>query len=619
MSNQALISAAILNAYWDKKHNDTLDLLIPFLKCTIAQITSPNEKINMDLVAAHFREEYGYTNIPIAVLQMMLKRLSPDSIRRDHGEYYLVNSFNTEVDEFIKKQTLYKSHIEIVINALKDHLANRLNNNELTFSYTSDLLYSFFQQNGLIVDKDPDLLLGIKQKDGRVDYEISRFILAEHDKDSIIFTYLVEMVRGFFMSTAISYQAPNAPTIGGKLKNFSCYIDTRIIIDALGLHLKQAKECAIEFLSMLKSSGSSLYCFTHNYQEIVDVISAYKYCKQYPSNYNAPNTLELFDEMNFTINDIDSYLSLLKQRVQGLGIKIVDTPSYEESLNQEALIDETGLEEILIDQIRYKGRNEKKAAQNDVNSVAAIMRLRNGSKPVELEKAKYIFVSSNIRYCNTASKFLNQNIGECIPAVMSEAYISAVLWLKNYDSHQNYPKHRLIENALASIEPNSQFLNSFYGAIEKLQAGGSITDEEAAIIRTDLFCKRQIMEDSQGDPSRIRDDTIIDLRDRLKEQYIGEERNATKLQYEAYIKEKGERLKAVKKALDEIQKIGSETHDLVFSKWRNISFVILGLLLIVSIACIVISIIGNTSFGLAAAIVSGLFELYGFFDCKRQI
>ena len=82
------------------------------------------------------------------------------------------------------------------------------------------------------------------------------------------------------------------------MRTLSCYLDTRLIINALGLHLPQeTKTCATEFLEMLRNSGVKLFCFQHNYEEIYNVLCAYKKNISNGINKKSNNTLETFGRL----------------------------------------------------------------------------------------------------------------------------------------------------------------------------------------------------------------------------------------------------------------------------------------------------------------------------------
>ena len=82
MNNNALISAGVLNTYWSQNRQDTLDLLMPFLKYSISSVNSLGNIIDIEKTVGFFKQEYGYENIPLNVVYVMLNRLSPRYLQK---------------------------------------------------------------------------------------------------------------------------------------------------------------------------------------------------------------------------------------------------------------------------------------------------------------------------------------------------------------------------------------------------------------------------------------------------------------------------------------------------------------------------------------------------------
>jgi hypothetical protein len=618
MDNNILISAGILHTYWKQNKRDTLDLLLPFLKCSIAETTKQDDEIKVDALARCFSEVYGYSNVPINVIYVMLKRLSPTVITKKNNKYYFTGNIDKEVAEFYRKKTANKENIEKVIKELSVHLTESFKNRKFTSDDIGNCLYSFFARNGLCLARTIDNLIGLKQKDNPIDYEIARFIMKEYESKSVIFDYIYNMVQGFFVSTAV-YLPQTSTSLQAKLHGVSCYIDTRIIINALGMHLpNQVKEGAIEFLEMLKKAGASLYCFQHNYDEIISVLLAYKGSLQ-NTYYYSSNTLEAFDEMSYSPDDVDVFITRLPKLIEDLGIKIVDAPSYDNSYNDDAYIDFEGLVEKLKQNISYNQKSKDNAAYIDAISAASIMLLRNGYNPKELEKSKCIFISSNNRYCDIVEKFLNPNQNNIVPVAYSEINLAALLWLRNYSAHKDYPKNKLIENAMLILDiPSTQFLNDFLYNIDILQSQGDITPDEAAILRMDSYTRKAMLKETRGDSSCITKDSVLAIMDRLKNKYLAENEAKSNINYEKYIEEKRKHDLAIKKASDEVRKIGNTVFEKEKKKWRklvNIAFVVLGIIIVI---CLISSISTENVWTSIISVILLIVEFASIYDFYKS-
>lgn len=613
MNNNILISAGILRTYWEHSHRDTLDLIMPFLKCSIYKTTCQGEEIQIDVLTNYFREEYGYNDIPFNVICLMLKRLSPSIVTVKNKKYYFTGNIDNEVADFEKKKITNKEHREKVIEALQTHLSMAFPRENFTAEFTGELLYTFFSNNGLCLVKNTENLIGLRQKDNKKEYEIARFIMNEYRSESTVFDYIYAMVQGFFVSTAI-YIPQASTSLQARLKGVSCYIDTRIIINALGMHLPaQVQKSATEFLQMLKDGGAKLFCFRHNYDEIESVLKAYRWSLLH-ANHPSANTLEAFDAQGYSAKNVDEYLLRLTKRIEALGITIVDTPEYDNSYKASAYIDVKQLEETFRaeNDNNYRTAN---AVQADAQSVAAIMLLRNGEQPLELEKAKHIFITSSNRYCSIVERFLNPQNHNTVPVAYSEMNLSALLWLRNYSAHKDYPKNKLIENAMMTLDvPSGQFLNDLFKNIDILQEQGELTQDEAAILRVDSFIRKSLLHETKGDSSELTDDSLLAAKERLKNRYLGEEKEATQLNYDKYIDQKRKHDEALRNAAEEVLRVGDEKSESTKKKLTAVAQAGLVIFAIVFGICSAVGFVLGTWEQIAVSLILLAVDVWGFID-----
>lgn len=201
-NSNILISVAVLQKYWENGNKDTLDLLMPFIKTTISKTVKLNEQIDVELLSMKFKEDYGYESMPINVLYSMLKRLSPEYLTIKNKQYYLTSSLDDDVIKFEKRKKESMEHFETVIHSLKNYLNEVLTKLNLSDNDVSRHLYNFFVQHGLCFTKNIDDLIAITKKNNKIAYEIAEFIYNEYTKESCIFSYILEIVQGFFVSTA---------------------------------------------------------------------------------------------------------------------------------------------------------------------------------------------------------------------------------------------------------------------------------------------------------------------------------------------------------------------------------------------------------------------------------
>ncbi len=611
MNNNMLVSTAMLNAYWEKEKKDTLDLLVPFVKYSIAKTSKVNEKIDICKTTEYFKQKFGYETIPANVIIQILKRLTPSILEKANSIYTLKVSLDKEVEAFDKKNLYFKEHSLEVGRTL----AEFLNNNLIKANYNQDsalqVLIIFFATNGLCIINDTELLELIKRKDDTVRYAIAQFIIREHSGETIIFKYIEEMVKGFFVSSAIAFHAQNSSPVNAKFNDLNCYIDTRIIIDALGLHLPEAQKTSQELLKMLKDKGAQLFCFEHTFDEIDDIVNAYKNGLKYPLNtYNHP-TLEGWDDKKFNVTDVENYQRLLRNKIEGLNIKIVPTPEITNICLYP--FNHKDISDYIKTFIKYKNDD---ALEYDISSIASIFVLRNGHKTLEIEKSKAVFVTSNITLTKTVSAFLNVNnicdFSTETPPIITDLDLSSIVWLKCFSTHKDFPRHRLIEFSMAALEPTSTIMSTFYDFVEKIKSEGGITDDEAAIIRTDGFCRKILSTTIKGNIEKLTKDTVLEIKERLRREYVGNADNETRLNYERYLEEKEKLRDKYKNAIERIKQIHKKAFKTSRLVFNVLTILIITTLFVLSIVTAIFAF--DSAQNIVISIFSFLTGVFGTLD-----
>lgn len=611
MNENVLISTAMLSALWEKNRNDTLDLMLPFLKYSIAKKTQVGMLLNLPEIVEFYKNEFGYKTIPQNVIFKMLNRLSPTFLRKTKDGYSLITNLDSIVFDFEKKRTLCKEHRQIVVKEFTAFLKNHMKNGEVTEADAQLYLLDFFSKKGMTIVWDTAMLESLRYKSDRINYYVAQFILQEYKKESPAFNYILDMVQGFLISTAISLQPENGNISSSKFSNVKFYLDTRIIINALGYHLTEEKDNTREMLKMLTDGNAELFCFKHNYNEIYDIASAYKYCLKNPRNCQPHQTLEKWDELCYTVSDVERVQLNLQSNIEKLNITIIDTPKYDSAQDHKVYIDESGLASYINGKINYKN---PEALEVDVNSIASICKLRDGFRTKEIEKCGYIFVTTNSNLVKCANEFLREYNDRGVTPIITDIDLSAIVWLKSYSTHKDYPKAKLLENALLSLEPSQSILSAFYNIIGKIKSEGGITEDEAAILRMDLYGQRELMKLTNGDDAFVNEETIYTIRDRQKVKYIGDEAVLSKLNYDKYTAERDANRTIILNALESINKIGDDEKKSTVSILTRIVWIGIGLMFVIFIITLVMSIIYAEKSYIIPSVIAAFFSLASFTD-----
>jgi len=616
----------MLNSFLKAQQKDTFDIIMPFLKYSVEKTTARNSAIDISSVSNYLNTEFGYDTIPHNVVILMLRRLTKDKqIKCVNHSFFLTSEFNSSIDNFEQERSKCVENNEKVINALIE-FAQTVYGFNWDENSASQKLINFFVVQGICILKDIDALNLIKKKDNEIQFCIAQFILKSKENDnSPIFLYIENMVKGFFVSSAISLQTENRNLLSAKFKNISCYIDTTIILRALGLKTKEERDASLELLSMLHEKGCRLLCFRHNVEEIDDIIGAYRFKLTNPYQNKSNLTLEAWDEENYDIIDVDRYRSILESRITKLcNMRIVDTPTIDDyksyPINYANLYD-------YIDKNMAYSREDR--LSNDVKSIEAVCIQRNSIKATNIENCGYLFVTSNVTLVNVVTSYFKINqIGNRLNAmfspIVSDIDLSSIVWLKCCSTHKKFPKQKLIENAICALKPDAELMDTFFEYVDKVRLDGDITDDEAAMIRIEPFCIKEMMTIVRGNKANLNKKMILHLKDRLRENYTNDIRletgkYANSLQIEVdekqrlYQEQKEINKKIQNKTIEEIKKVADKSFKYKQKKLQTIAKIIIFIIISLFVVSTVLIFTLATEY-IIASIITGLIGMVSGID-----
>lgn len=295
-------------------------------------------------------KNFGFPNIPKAVIEKIFNRMKKTVIRNDK-RYYLIKDLSEEVKKFDENKSQIQDESDKVVDNLTEYLkASNKNFNKITIEETKKLLYMFFEKNGFTTIENLENLKNIGEyKTDQTNYYIAKFILDENENNTRVFNSIYKIVCGFMLANTIYIQVENDNK--ASLKNLNCYLDTPIILNLLELKTDEQNSSAKLLVELLEKKQAKIKCFEHNYKEVYSIIYAYK---ENIGKYK-DKTLEGLDKKNYTYSDVERLLDNLKSLLKKKHVEVEEKPNYEE---YSTIIDEQGLEDYLKE--KYKDKIEKK-------------------------------------------------------------------------------------------------------------------------------------------------------------------------------------------------------------------------------------------------------------------
>lgn len=549
MNRNAIISLAMLYALWQTKHRDLLDLIRPFIVYAVGMNTSVGEEIDIERICRYMESEFGYQSFHPAVAERVLIRETSDSIpqekrivQKKNKKYYLLTSLTKEIQYFSDKRVVCKGHSDKVTMALADYLNQKQACKRSDFSQTDaeNLLLAFFERQGGSIVLSVEDLHQLTIKNNEVDFFVGKFILEQNEKKSIIMDYLVELVKGYFVTTALYLQAENTDVTKASFSDVTFFIDTRLLLAYLGFKTSQENSSVQEMIRSLKKNGAKFACFSYNIEEVNNILEAYKQSTISTSKRPTTITLEYFDEHGYSYTHVEAAQRKFEKRLKGDNI-IATTPEQllaENGITKETigLLDDDDFRTTLLN---AKPNYNLSTLPDDFSAINTISRIRKGKFLPYIEKCRAVFVTTNPILVSTTKQVLkNHSYNVGFPIAITGNDLCVMAWLKDFEQSSSLPKMRLLENVLAAITPSKELMEAYFSNLENLEQQGKISSDEAALLRVDHFAKKELMELTQGEKNNLSSSVFDKIREKIREDGFKDGIQVTTKEHEKWLASK---------------------------------------------------------------------------------
>lgn len=534
MNQEQLLTYAILTVN-DGHKKDYYDNFVPFVKEVLRK--SAVETISANDVKDRLKATFQL-DLPINVINTILKRrLRPQGYLKNNNGIFKPNYEKLNETLFEEKRMKILEQHEKLINKLvqftRQHYKLKIDN-----LWAEKALEDFLNLNQVsileesIKKKDTEAKLDNNSKDLII---VSSFIKKIKSNESVLYDYLIDIVKGNMLANAIYYTEPS--TIDMYFKGTEIYFDTSFIIYALGFSGEARKEPCSELLLMLKESRAILRCFRHNVDEIIGIL---EWCKKNLATSHADihGTISNFIEKGYNSSDIERIIYTIDEEIQEkLNIRIFEEPPFDK---HEFIISEDELTTHLSSKIKYLRKN---ALEKDVQSTSAIMRLRKGKKSFHIEDSRALFVTTNYNFAQSVRGFFfNEELPKIIPPVLHDSVITNLVWLKNPNKAPNLPSKKLMADCYAAAAPKEHLWERYIETLNIYEKTGDITDKDLAVLRYTQGAKELLVEKTLGEEDAV---TIGTVQEILKEIKLKDEINLRQV--------KEEKEKEIKQLKDELE------------------------------------------------------------------
>lgn len=512
--NNYFTGAIMLETMWISRKKDLLDLISPFIHYGVARSFSINDIINIDKVLSIVKNEFGYTNMPATIVERVFKR-NPNYYKRIEHQYKFIGNLDNYVTDIEKRRDECDRRLEIIGKQLSVYLNEHLSRKTITDEQSIIYLCGFFSRQGIYLGTNQ--LEEHENERNENDYYIAQYIYEKRDARTKEYEYIIDLVKGYFLKSAIYLQAENGSLITSNYKNVSFYYDTPFLLRLLGYKSKEDNQSAYELHNELKKQKGNFYFFTQTQREIDRILRAY----QRDVGHTSKVTLEGLNEKNYSSEDVQRLRDTLINKLNGLSIKLETEIIRDNNLVHNIDNDfKLGLCSYLNQSIIWRDQESMEA---DLESIINIHNLRGHLQSKEIEHCKAIFVTTNIDLARLVNEYYYEELNDnCFPLIITDSDLAALTWIK-CGSVGNLPEYQLLKNAYIATQPSADVLEKFGDILEKMQTEGQIDLNMAIAIRSSRFVQKELLLSSINGVE-IDNNYVSNLKKKLIDEYSNDAR-----------------------------------------------------------------------------------------------
>ena len=192
VDNQNLLTGAVmLETMWKTRNKDLIDLISPFVFYAVAKVCSPNEIIDQRKALEKIKTEFGYIDMPLAIIEKVLKR-NPTLFRKNGSQYRLISDLDEAVKEIEKRRDDGAHKIGLIGSQLSEYFETHLRSRrKYTTEESITELQRFFSKHGIFLGTNR-LEESVSTLKGReTDYYVAQYLFEKRDNHQVEYTGII--------------------------------------------------------------------------------------------------------------------------------------------------------------------------------------------------------------------------------------------------------------------------------------------------------------------------------------------------------------------------------------------------------------------------------------------
>lgn len=508
MPTSTLTSLAILKSNIDR-NGHYLDYLHPFVLQVL--LDHKPTRVTAHDIATLILTEFGLV-IPEPTIQLVLKKMSRQRfLTKENRIYQITNKLLTE-----KQSMRWEQAKALIDSVVGDFESFSQQHRYPLVSPPEEAICAFLNEFDIICIKAYLRNTTIPSLEDMHDTDVvlvGKYVLHVQEFDAEAFDNFMVMVQGHMLANALL--CPDLANAPKHYRQVTFYLDTPILLDALGLESDGRLDAISELLRLLRDLGGTTSVLSHTRDELVNVINATA------NALNAPGGRGIVLQARrrgMTKSDLILVAEDINRILRSLDIKLERTPKYVHELQ----IDEASFEKFLDDEVSYWN---PRARDNDINSVRSVFVLRGRkNRARRLENAKAVLVTSNSAFARAAWTYGKETAPAVeVSSVITDNSLANMAWLKAPMKAPLLPRRQVIAYSYVLLQPSRTMLESYLQEIEKLEQKGDIRPEQHQILRSNPVAYDELMDLTLGDDTLLTEATIGEVLQRIEREIKEEE------------------------------------------------------------------------------------------------
>ena len=477
-ARRGLATIAFLKARFDAGM-DHLGMFQPFVEDAIRSADS--DEIELSAVQRLVHEATGLA-IPTGIVKSLLRRAAKKGLlTRGGGRYFRSESCGQDTELRGRIKDLERAHQGLATD-LREFAMER-GEHLGTDDDALAALTKFLDVNhmGIVLGQTPET--GRWETESQLDRTVAAFVTSVVDENGRSYAVLEGVVQGLIVQNALLLR--DIPTTKRHLDGLAVYLDTGILLRALGFAGLVEQQVAVESLNLIRAAGARLYAFGGTVNEVESILRVYENRlgsqAGVRSLYWTPLTSH-FLSSKATPADIRQEIALLKNSLAKLGIRIRDYPRHISKYTE----DEQALADALKDSSRSRESDDARVL-HDVDAIAAVLTLRAGGRPTQVRNAKFVFASGSTETVVNAARWYRETYPSGVEPIVHFRSVTNTAWMVRPAGASSVPMHELVAVCQAVLRPSTEVWSRFVSGLGDLVSSGEVSDDESIAVLASEF------------------------------------------------------------------------------------------------------------------------------------